>query len=176
MDLLSIVDTLCQIKRIGWLQRGVDNAENVCQHSVLVALLAGELAAEAKRYGMNIDPAEAVALGLIHDIAEAELGHPGNGLRSTIPWDQIELETFERLYPHLADLFAKYRRGEGDLGRLVNFADKLATLIRACSYARRGYPTDDLVRAFVDRLSRYPEPYPQLLKRYLAEYCPSVQL
>ncbi|MBP1449621.1 MAG: hypothetical protein JZD41_06405 [Thermoproteus sp.] len=106
----------------------------------------------------------------LHDLAEAELGHPGNGVRSAVAWAELEEEVFSRLYPALADLFRQYRRGEGPLGVLVSFADKLATLLRACRYKERGYPTEDLIEAFVERLSKYPEPYPAILRRYLG-YC-----
>ncbi|MEL9990465.1 MAG: HD family hydrolase [Thermoproteus sp.] len=174
MDLVDVVDTLCGIRRVGWLQRGVENAETVCQHSLLVALLAGEIAAELREAGRDVDPAYAVAAAVIHDLAEAELGHPGNGVRSAVDWEGLELDAMRRLYPHLYGLFEAYRSSKGELGTLVSFADKLATLIRACRYAKRGYDTKDLIDAFRRRLSRYPEPYPQLLERYLARYCQGV--
>lgn len=170
MDPLTLVDALCGIKRVGWLQRGVENAETVCQHSLLAAVLAGEIAAELRGMGVPVDPAYAVALAALHDLAEAELGHPGNGVRSAVAWAELEEEVFSRLYPALADLFRQYRRGEGALGVLVSFADKLATLLRACRYKERGYPTEDLIEAFVERLSKYPEPYPAILRKYLG-YC-----
>lgn len=171
MDLIAVVDTLCNIKRIGWLQRGVDNAETVCQHSLLAALLAGEIAAELKNRGHDVDPAQAVAAAVIHDLAEAELGHPSNGVRSSADWSSLELEAMKRLYPHLYDLFEKYRKTEGVIGVLVSFADKLATLIRACRYAELGHKTEDLVEAFLRKLSGFPPPYPEILERYLSKYC-----
>ncbi len=171
MDLVSVVDTLCNIKRIGWLQRGVEAAETVCQHAFLAALLAGEIAAELRSRGEDVDVAKAVAAAAIHDLAEAELGHPGNGVRAVVDWESLELEAMRRLYPHLYELFQSYRKADGKLGVLVSFADKLATLIRACRYAERGYDTRDLIEMFVKKLSGYPPPYPDLLKTYLARYC-----
>ncbi|MFB6490351.1 MAG: HD domain-containing protein [Thermoproteus sp. AZ2] len=171
MDLLTAVDALCGIRRIGWLQRGVQDAESVCQHSVLAALLAGEIAAKLSGLGIAVDPAYAVAAALLHDLPEAELGHPSNGVREGVDWAKLEEEAFKHLYPHLYDLFSQYRRRSTDLGLLVSFADKLATLIRACAYRRRGYPTDDLIEAFKKRLGEYPDPYPELLEEYVKKYC-----
>ncbi len=175
MDLVAVVDTLCNIKRIGWLQRGIENAETVCQHSLLAALLAGEIAAELKARGYGVDPAQAIAVAAIHDLAEAELGHPGNGVRSSVDWGSLELDAMRRLYPHLYGLFEQYRRAEGDLGVLVSFADKLATLIRACKYAELGYKTEDLIEAFLRRLSGFPPPYPEILGEFLSRYCPAAR-
>lgn len=171
MDLATIVDVLCNVKRIGWLQRGVENAETVCQHSFLAALLAGEIAAELKARGVDVDPAQAVAAAVVHDLAEAELGHPGNGVRSSVDWSSLELEAMKRLYPHLYSLFEQYRKAEGALGVLVSFADKLATLIRACRYAELGYRTGDLIEVFRRKLSGFPPPYPEILERYISRYC-----
>ncbi len=171
MDLINVVDALCNIKRIGWLQRGIEAAETVCQHAFLAALLAGEIAAELRSRGDEVDVAQAVAAAAIHDLAEFELGHPGNGVRSATDWESLELEAMKRIYPHLYELFRSYRKADGKLGVLVSFADKLATLVRACRYAERGYEVGDLIESFLKKLSGYPPPYPELLRGYLARYC-----
>lgn len=174
-DVVSTVDTLCGTPRVGWLQRGVHNAESICAHVFLVTLLAGEIAARLRLEGEDIDVADVVATAVVHDLAEAVLGHPGRELREKVKWEEVEEEIFKREFPHFHNLFRWYRFETNTVGRIVAFADKLATLIRACRYARLGYPTADLAKTMYRKLSRYDEFLP-ILEEYAAAYCKDVPL
>jgi putative hydrolase of HD superfamily len=70
------VQRLKRVPRQGWLDRGVSplDAESVADHSLGVALLAWMAALEARAGGADLDPARVLALALVHDLPEAEIG------------------------------------------------------------------------------------------------------
>lgn len=70
------VQRLKRVPRQGWLDRGVPplDVESVADHSLGVALLAWMAALEARAAGAALDPARVLALALIHDLPEAEIG------------------------------------------------------------------------------------------------------
>ena len=172
-DLLAVADTLCKTPRVGWLQRGVGDAETVCAHSLLVILLAGEIAARLNAEGADVDLAEVLAVAAVHDLAEAVLGHPGREVRDRLRWEEVEEDVFRRAFPHLAELFRWYRYETNTVGRIVAFADKLATLIRACRYRQLGHHTDDLIRGLHKKLLAYDD-LAHLLDYYVTQYCPGL--
>jgi len=70
------VQRLKRLLRQGWLDRGVPPAdtESVADHSLGVALLAWMAALEAQAAGADLDPGRVLALALVHDLPEAEIG------------------------------------------------------------------------------------------------------
>lgn len=172
-DLIAVVDTLCKTPRVGWLQRGVSEAESVCAHSLLTTLLAGEIAAHLNAEGVEVDLAKVIAVAAVHDLAESALGHPGREVRDRLRWEEVEEEIFKREFPHLAELFRWYRYETNLVGRIVSFADKLATLIRACRYKKLGYDVDDLVKNLYHRLAKYDD-LAHILDIYVARYCQGI--
>lgn len=77
--LLRLAEQAQRLKRVprqGWLDRGVPPlaAESVADHSLGVALLAWLAALEAQAAGADLDPARVLALALVHDLPEAEIG------------------------------------------------------------------------------------------------------
>jgi len=170
-DLIAVVDTLCKTPRVGWLQRGVGDAETVCAHSLLVTLLAGEVAARLNAEGVEVDLAKVLAVAAVHDLAEAVLGHPAREVRERLKWEEVEEEIFKRDFPHLAELFRWYRYETNLVGRVVAFADKLATLIRACRYRQLGYATEDLIKGLYKKLTAYDE-FTHILEYFVTRYCP----
>jgi putative hydrolase of HD superfamily len=170
-DLIAVVDTLCKTPRVGWLQRGVGDAETVCAHSLLVILLAGEVAARLNAEGVEVDLAKVLAVAAVHDLAEAVLGHPAREVRDRLKWEEVEEEVFKRDFPHFAELFRWYRYETNLVGRVVAFADKLATLIRACRYRQLGYATEDLIKGLYKKLTAYDE-FTHILEYFVRRYCP----
>lgn len=67
---------LKSVKRTGWLDRGIPEAdvESVADHSLGVALLAWASAVEAQSRGAALDPARIALLAMVHDLPEAETG------------------------------------------------------------------------------------------------------
>ena len=160
VDIVNIVNTILNTPRIGWIQRGVPQAiaESVGDHTLLTSYLALILCNSAKRVDSNINADKCVSMALIHDAHEALIGNVGNSVRSLISdWRDIEVRLFNELqFPEeLTKYFHEYRYALSVEGRIVNLSDKLATLIRACMYARVGYDTRELItnyREVVERL------------------------
>lgn len=77
--LLHLARQVMRLKRVprqGWLDRGVPalDTESVADHSLGVAMLAWMSALEARAGGADLDPARVLALALVHDLPEAEIG------------------------------------------------------------------------------------------------------
>jgi len=64
---LEIAAKLKSVKRTGWVERGVRNAESSADHSWMMALMCMVLPFDGDRD-------KAVKMALVHDIAEAEVG------------------------------------------------------------------------------------------------------
>ncbi len=148
-ELMRVVDTLCGTPRVGWLQRGIRNAETVGEHVILVSLLSLTVAEALRRKGMDIDVGRVAVIALSHDVAEAYLGHASEELRGLVDWRAAEVAVMERRVPELLEYYVEYREMASPEGALVAFMDKYATLVRACSYDAAG----DLARATYGRLT-----------------------
>ena len=74
--LVQQVQRLKRVPRQGWLDRGVPPhaTESVADHSLGVALLAWMAALDAHAAGAQLDPGRVLALALVHDLPEAEIG------------------------------------------------------------------------------------------------------
>lgn len=70
MRFMSLALGLKRVRRQGWLDRGVDDAESVADHSWSVALLAWLLAADHP----DLDRPRVLLLGIVHDLPEALAG------------------------------------------------------------------------------------------------------
>jgi len=62
------VRKLKEIKRSGWIERGVVNAESVSDHSFMTTLLCMVIPKK------GIDKEKVIKMSLIHDLAESEIG------------------------------------------------------------------------------------------------------
>ncbi len=67
-EFLGAMEKIKHIKRSGWVERGVKNAESTADHIFMMALMCMTLPAE------GIDRAKAIKMALVHDIAEAKVG------------------------------------------------------------------------------------------------------
>ena len=159
-DVVNIVNTILNTPRIGWIQRGVPQsiAESVGDHILLTSYLALILCNNARKVNDNINVDKCVSMALIHDAHEALIGNVGNSVRSLISnWKDLEVRLFSELQlpEELGNYFREYRYALSIEGRIVNLSDKLATLVRACMYARVGYDTRELIinyREVVEKL------------------------
>lgn len=94
--LLALARLVLKLKatpRQGWLDRGIDQCavESVADHSLAVALLAWAAAVERRAAGAALDPARVLALAVLHDLPEAEVGD----IPPYIPDDLPSAETGE---------------------------------------------------------------------------------
>lgn len=165
--LAEIAGQLKEVRRQGWVDRGVEGAESVADHSYRVALLAW---AVARARGLDAD--RAMRLALLHDLAEAEVGdetpfdallRPGEGRASAA----VDLDLFESLPPadparkqakhtreraaidalaedlaspiggELREAWLEYEAQSTPEARLVKDLDRVETLLQAEHYAAR---------------------------------------
>lgn len=139
--LLQLLDLerLDQIPRTGYLQRGVDPAESVAEHSWHVATVAWSLIPAVR----PIDELRVLELALLHDVGELTLGdipRPGAALlpagakRSAEDraWRQILRASGERAQT-IGDELADRTSREA---RFVHACDQLQLLVKTLLYAR----------------------------------------
>src|SRR5260221_8313896 len=67
--LAEMAARLKDVRRQGWVDRGVPDAESVADHSYGVALLAWAVAR-----ARGLDGERALLIAIVHDLAEAEVG------------------------------------------------------------------------------------------------------
>ncbi len=155
-----LVTELKQLRRQGWIDRGVEDPESVAAHSWGVALLGWLLAAQHD----GLDGPRIVTLALAHDLAEALTGDltPFDSARTdhgAIPEDrfyaepvypeaererkrELERQAIETLATLLSaepgdmirSAWQEYEDGETEEARFVKQVDKLETLLQATSY------------------------------------------
>lgn len=156
----ELASALKEVRRQGWLDRGVEDPESVADHSWAVALLAWSLASERD----DLDRERVLLLGLVHDLPEALAG-------DTTPFDdnrdatgRIESDLFRQapgyseatrahkrevesaalaeilspLPPSLAaeirEAWQEYEESQTPEARFVKQVDKLETVIQAERY------------------------------------------
>ncbi|MFH0832186.1 MAG: HD domain-containing protein [Candidatus Aenigmatarchaeota archaeon] len=66
-EFIGYVNKLKDIKRTGWVERGVKNPESSAEHSFMAAVLSMLLA-------KNVDEKKVIKMALIHDLAESVVG------------------------------------------------------------------------------------------------------
>lgn len=137
--LLLELQTLDRVPRMGFLLRGVDDPESVSEHSFHVAFLVWALGGEIP----EVDVARAMAMALVHDLAEVRFGDlPRTTTRflSSKTKRAAEAEVFGELTAPLdkrgTDLLLDYQRGESAEAKLVKACDKLALMIKVTAYAQ----------------------------------------
>src|SRR4051812_19574916 len=151
LRLLHTAGRLKETARAGWVLRGVEAPESVADHSWRVALLALLLAPAAEGAP---NPARAVAVALVHDLAESLVGDitPFDGVDRAEKRRREEAAMLElsALAPDagLLELWREYDAGESAEARLVKQLDALETALQAAEYARRSAPGADALAEF----------------------------
>lgn len=175
---VDIVDSILNIPRIGWIQRGVPNAiaESVGGHVLLTSYLTLALCNELRTNGIDIDLGKCLTMALLHDAHESVMGNVGNGIRTSIPnWYDIETQAFMNLGlpENLTEMFREYRYGRSIEGVIVQLADKMATLMRACRYSGYGYDVTELMISYRESVNKLllslPSNFREVLKGFIDE-------
>jgi putative hydrolase of HD superfamily len=165
--LAEMAGQLKEVRRQGWVDRGVDDAESVADHSYRVAVLAWAIAR-----GRGLDADRAMRIALIHDLAEAEVGDEtpfddvlrpagGRAERSVDPalFDRVPPADPERkrakhareraaidglaaalgapVGDELRAAWVEYESQATPEARLVKELDRIETLLQAETYAAR---------------------------------------
>jgi putative hydrolase of HD superfamily len=67
-EFLKEMEKIKHIRRTGWVERGVKDAESTADHSFMMALMCMTLPSE------GIDRSKAIKMALVHDLAEVKSG------------------------------------------------------------------------------------------------------
>ena len=161
--------------------------ENICEHSLEVAMIAHSLAVlKNQRYGGSVNPERAALLGIFHDATEIITGD----LPTPVKYFNSEIRTAYREVENMAkdkllsmlpeDLQSAYEpllapgEEEKELWCLVKAADKISALIKCIEEKSMGNAefcqAELALREAIDRL-RCPE-----ADCFLKEFLPSYSL
>jgi len=140
-EVFKIASTLKDVRRKGWVRRGVMGPESVADHSFSLAVLA--MAAAVER---GLDPFKAAALALVHDLAEALTGDLTPDEKRGKDHREEERRAFSRITTPLpgrvANLFSRlyneYSSQSSDEARLVSQLDKLEMALQSVRYVDEG--------------------------------------
>lgn len=137
MNILDVINAVKCLKRTGWMQLGVTDAETVAGHSFEAAILAIEL---APIVGAN--PEKAATLALVHDLPEAVMGDIPKWTSSRITRNDTEA-AMEIESERILNLILEFLKGETKEAKVAKLCDLLSTNIQAKRYMRIGY---DVIR------------------------------
>ena len=156
LNFFELVGHLSEIKRQGWVDRGIINPESVADHSFAVALMS---TFEAKRRGLDVQRTSMMAL--IHDLSEIYAGdippyqhlpeeQKAEALLNWVPPSEEALrdkhkkeeEALKKITQRLPlefrtlimDLWREYNDGQTEEAKLVRRMDRIQRLIQAKKY------------------------------------------
>ena len=158
LDALLELQALDRVPRSGYMLRGVDNPESVCEHAWHLAFLIWALAPGVP----GADLGRALELALVHDLAEIRIGDLPRTAAHYLPdgaKDDAEGAALAELLAPLGErgpeLFAEFQRGETVEARLVQACDKLQMMIKVWTYERWGASG---LAEFWERPGNFPDP------------------
>ncbi|MGD8244557.1 MAG: HD family hydrolase [Anaerolineae bacterium] len=140
LALLLRATQLKRVPRVGWVMRGLVDAESVSDHSFGVAFVALVLAELTEQ---PVDVAKLLTIALIHDLPEAVLGDIPSPASAYFPRNAKPAAEAEALMALLRELpqleqwqrwWREYAERSSVEGRLVRDADHLDRLIQAYVY------------------------------------------
>jgi putative hydrolase of HD superfamily len=157
-DLGSVLRALYNLARTGWMLRGVPgcSAETVAQHSFTAAVIALELAWEARERGLEVDPLKASVIALLHDVAEAWIGD----IPKPAGLDDVKVKLEDKaidsspLSPLAKSLYHEFNDRSTPEAAIARAAELLATHLTATWYKGEGYPVDDILANTLDSARR----------------------
>jgi putative hydrolase of HD superfamily len=141
LDLLLEMQALDRVPRMGYLLRGVSDAESVAEHSWHVAFLVWALAPRIP----EVDAARALEIALVHDLAELRIGDLPRLTARYFPAgakaaaeSAVIAEVLAPLGDRAQALYAEYQAGASPEARLVKACDKLQLMLKVAVYERWG--------------------------------------
>jgi putative hydrolases of HD superfamily len=157
LDLLLEVESLDRVARTGYVLRGVAQPESVTEHSWHVQFLVWVLGSHDP--SLNLE--RAVAMAMIHDLAELRVGDlpltarhyfpPGS---KRIAESQAMADLLSALPPAARELYAEYAEGATAEARLVKACDKLQLMLKVSVYESWG---TGALAEFWDNPDNFPE-------------------
>jgi putative hydrolase of HD superfamily len=157
LDLLLEAQALDRVPRMGYLLRGVADAESVTEHSWHVLFLVWTLGPAVP----GVDLARALEIALVHDLAELRIGDlPRTAGRYFDPGAKRAAESaaideiLAPLPPRARALHAEYQAGASPEARLVKACDKLQLMLKIAVYERWG---EGGLAGFWDNPDNFPD-------------------
>ncbi len=139
------------LARTGWMLRGVppSQAETVASHSYASAVIAFELAVEASRRGLRVDPYRAAAIALLHDLAESIIGDISRRAGLGEAKRRAEEEAYEALdvSEEAKSLYREFEDFSTPEARVARIAELLATHWMAVEYSCRGFDVGEIAES-----------------------------
>ncbi|MEM0382638.1 MAG: HD domain-containing protein [Nitrososphaerota archaeon] len=148
----SLGAALKELKREGWVRRGVRRPESVADHSYSLALLSMLVAADR-----GLDPYKTAALAVVHDLAEVLTGDltPSEKKTNQDYRDEEQKAIQEIVYRIqgragnlILQLYSEYSSQSSEEARLVKELDKLEMALQAIAYEREGRAGRGLAEEF----------------------------
>lgn len=157
LDLLLELQTLDRVPRMGFLLRGVAEAESVCEHCWHVAFLVWVLAPRCP--GVNAH--RALEIAMVHDLAELRLGDLPRTAARYLPEgakkaseDAAIGEILAPLPESARELWQEYAAGASPEAKLVKACDKLQLMLKVMVYERWG---EGRLAEFWDHPDNFPD-------------------
>ena len=146
--IIELLGKFKDLKRTGWLKRGVILPESDAEHSFSLAMLVLLLTPE------KIDRSKCMEMALIHDLAELYVGDytPEDGI-SQEEKHRKELVAMKRISqelstPYLMELFSEFEEQQTKEAKFVKALDKVDTVLTACYYDKNNRSSTKLVPEF----------------------------
>jgi len=150
MDIVKFYRTvrkLKEIERSGWVERGVERAESVSDHSFMLALLCMIISKQ------GIDKEKAIKMALVHDLAESEIGDiiskenwPKGGIMSNSEKIKMEEKAMQKIVSYLSKveseevfkLWKEFEQGKLPEAKFVKELDNVEMILQALDYHSKG--------------------------------------
>lgn len=137
LDFFSKIGELKEVKRSGWLARGIESPESVSDHSFRLALLA---LVYAKQEGLDVG--KCVELALVHDLHEVNSGDiiwPTADEKKKFEEEKKGMHELIQLLPEeekqsILDLWNEYAEKQSPEAKLVHDLDKIEMLLQVLEY------------------------------------------
>jgi putative hydrolase of HD superfamily len=153
LTLVQELGALKNLRRSGWLLRGIRGAESIADHGYRMIVLSMLLADALCAAGEKLDAERVLRMAVLHEIGEARLGDiPYTAARWLGESGKKGAENKavrEQLSPvddpsgRYAALWEEFAAGLSREARLVQAADKLEMIIQAAEYELSGARTLD---------------------------------
>jgi 5'-deoxynucleotidase YfbR-like HD superfamily hydrolase len=141
IDFLMKIGKLKKMRRTGWVEAGIRDAESVAEHTFRTAVITMIL---ADLYGL--DAGKALKMAILHDLSEIETGDltPRNKIKLGDGFAQIEISAIKKALSKLPSelrtnyfsLIMEYFSASSHEAKLVRQADKMEMILQAFEYEK----------------------------------------
>lgn len=143
-DLIMAIEKLKEVRRKGWVDSGIKDAESVADHTCGVALCVLFASLERK----DIDVKKALTMALIHDLAESIVGDitPYDRItrkektrREAVAFKKLVFSLSKKVQSELLKLWKEFEEGKSPEAQLVREADTFDRIVQARKYQEKGH-------------------------------------